>query len=138
MAGAVGDEAGPPPIDQDELLWRLLRPEWIVVDQGIARVSSAAFKDRTEPETCAVSVFRLRLMDAEFRRTKAQRFEKAAEVAASVPVSMGHRVEPDLSEGQHPSHAVIIPPHRGNNPWDRDARALAKRCQIVLVVPQAA
>jgi hypothetical protein len=135
MAGALGDEECPRPVDSDEPLWRLLRPDWLVPDQGAPRVSSAAFKDRTDPETCAVSVFRLRLMDDELRRSKAARFERAAELPASVPTSLGHRVEPDLSGGQHSSHAVIIPRHRGNNPWERDARALARQCTIVFVAP---
>lgn len=130
----------PPPVADDELLWRLLRPDWIVPSeksgQAGPRVSSIAFKDGTNPER-AVSVFRKAMMPPEMRAEQALTFEKAAELTAKTARDLGHEVRPDIEGGQHVAHAVIVPPHKGNNPWARDARKLAEAAVIVGVAPPA-
>jgi len=143
MADAVGaaappPPAQPPPVEDGEFLWRLLNEYWIVpADKGGPRISSAAFKDRTTAE-CAVSVFRRDMMSNQLRGGNARVFAKAAELTAAVPRAIEHRVEPDVDNDQDISHAVIIPRHKGNNHWERDARTLAKKSIMVDVAPPPA
>lgn len=135
MAGEVAAEL-PPPVDDNEVLWRYLRPDWIVPpDKGGPRVSSAAFKERN-PSTPRgeVSVFRVALLTDELREQQARTWARAAEFRAVEARALGHAVEPDVTDNQHRSHAVVIPPvPPPSKPWEKNARKLAEQCTIVML-----
>ena len=135
MAGEVAAEP-PPPVDDNEILWRYLRPDWIVPpEKGGPRVSSAAFKERTSSAPRGeVSVFRLALLTAVLREQQALTWAHAAEFRAVQARALGHSVEPDVTENQHRSHAVVIPPvPPPSKPWEKNARRIAEQCAIVAV-----
>lgn len=125
----------PPEVADDELLWRFIKhPDWLVRDDAgnPIRVSSVAFKDRTD-ESRAVSVFRPKLIDDESRGGIIGSTTEAAEILCSIARELGHKVTPDATDGQHYSHALVIPPTTDGKAWAKNAGKLAERARFLTV-----
>ena len=110
------DRKGDAPIPDDEVLYRRIHCSWITWEDGPARPSSEAFKDRREGKlsvavACETSVRRL---------LRGRPEDSVISFIAGDARSLGIRVERDF-DPTNPGHAVLIPAPKGAN-----ARRLAQ------------
>jgi hypothetical protein len=120
------------PIDGDEVLWRrLTSPDWITLNpDGSQRISSAAFKDNTGDEG-RVSVHIARETTEEKVFSIPPVCYGIAEIRASVPQSLGHRVQHTPTSEDY-SHASIIPPDvYGSSRKKSDSKRMANSAQLI-------
>ncbi len=111
-------------VDDDEILLRGLLPDWLTTgENGLPRISSAAFKDRTD----GLSLYRRSMTTLE-QASELTRKHAFAEIRARDLRQAGGQIEVDP---QDPSHVLVTFPELGSTRKTKAARDLAKLAGIV-------
>lgn len=116
-----------PTIPDDEVLWRRLKPEWLLAETDRIRISSAAFR------TYEASVH-IASLTSLAKVAEAYLSVRLAEFTARDARAMGCIVFRNPVEGD-PSHAIVCrADHRSDNPKrisGSQAKHIAGRCKVV-------
>lgn len=130
----MADRADDGSVDDDEVLWRRIYPDWIERDAaGGARPRSMAFLDRRSGE---ISVHRAHMTTETFV-IRSHPTHGIAALKAKVPRELGYAVVPDPIKNEtgvddDPSHAVLVPPSgAGSKRVKALARQLAEAATLV-------
>jgi hypothetical protein len=129
----VPDRVDDASIQNADVLWRRILPDWTVTDEdGSHRVSSAAFRDNVDGN---VSVHLAHLTTAE-SVLEGRPADGIAAISAGVPRSLGYLLVRDPTE-EDPSHCLICPPPEGvtGKGRVRDAKQMAQQAQWVMLPP---
>jgi len=111
-----------PPVNSETILWRRILPEWITWEDGRARPSSHAFKDRGEHKLSVVIASECPLRVLLRNRPE----DSVVSFPAELPMSLGFKVTRDY-DPQLPGHVIIDPA-----PNSKKAKQIALRSQWVL------
>ncbi|MGH9837472.1 MAG: hypothetical protein ACREEM_01665 [Blastocatellia bacterium] len=113
-------------IPDDDLLWRRLRPDWVIPTEDGFRISSAAFKDGRHE----VSVD-LAAQTTQEKTLAGFPNQGLAEIKAGFPRSLGHAIIRDPIVN-NPAHALICEPlDQPNRKRERDAKEMARQASIL-------
>ena len=111
-----------PTINNDEVLWRRLLPEWLHTEEsGRIRAKSFAFTDRLSGEL-SVHIAALTTQAAVLAGRPNDRI---AAIEAGYPRSLGFAIVHD-PKPEDPSHALICPSPKGAK-----ARSIAERAVLI-------
>jgi hypothetical protein len=112
-------------VEEDEILLRGLHPDWLTTgDDGQPRVSSSAFKDRTEG---GLSLYRKSMTTFE-RVVALTRRERFAGVRAGDLRAVGGHLELDPED---PSHVLVTFPGVGTNRMQKLAKVMALKAVLL-------
>jgi|SRR3954452_2713960 hypothetical protein len=104
-----------PAVEDDALLWRRVRPDWVIMDEntGRHRVSTAAFHDGTKPpspmSTLIERIVRATQRTAEDVLRDYQGYSLCY-FSAGLARSLGQLVATKPEEPSEPAHAFIVGP----------------------------
>ncbi|MDQ2920605.1 MAG: hypothetical protein M3R52_03165 [Acidobacteriota bacterium] len=118
-------------IDGDELLWRrLTSPDWITpTDDGGKRVSSGAFRGRSNEDQLSVHIAALTTLEQIF--STPPYCDAVGEIVARDFQSLGRLVShtPDLENNDYSHASVALSSNKGQR--KKDAAAVSKKAKLI-------